>query len=156
MPISIVTSKKTSELKKVSAYTDDDSLTDDSLDDVPDELLDGELSADFVSVEDDDETFDEDSDEEDTKSFKFYQLISAYFQVCQAPTDQQIHALAEACGMSTDAFETEMYKVINIMISDDDSEPELKSMLTNLVNGGVEEFDPAEGEVDGEPDLSTL
>jgi hypothetical protein len=150
--------------RKVQA-ADDDLLVDDAEDELLDnseELTSLEADGDWVD-EDEDEDSDDDGGEEDLSdeeesTLKLYELLGSFYALNAEPTDEQFHALALSIGVTPEYLEEQQYKVMSVIMSDDPSafKDALKDSVSTANAEDTGEWLPAEGELDGEPDMSTL
>lgn len=156
------------ELARISAGGDDEEDSDDSVDL---DHLDVESDADaeddeggFLDEDDSEDESEEESeeDEEDQNNLaNLYDLLTAFFKINEAPTDPEFHALAQAIGMEPDDLEAVVYKVMSIMMSNDEAKENVQEAIDEVaedeaVESDVMPYSPAEAEEDGAPDLDTM
>lgn len=147
------------QLARISAGIEDDELEDEP------GFLDEEDSDEDEDLEDD-EDLEEESDEEEEDGEEadladHFDLLTAFFKICPAPNDQQFHYLAQAIGMAPEDLEAMVYKVMSIMLENDDSKGVIDEAIEDaegqdLQEADVEPYEPAEAEEDGVPDMDTL
>ena len=155
------------ELARISAGGDDEEDSDDSVNldtlDVESDAEDDEGGfLDEDDSEDDSEEEESEEDEEDQNNLaNLYDLLTAFFKINEAPTDPEFHALAQAIGMEPDDLEAVVYKVMSIMMSNDEAKENVQDAIDEVaedeaVESDVMPYSPAEAEEDGAPDLDTM
>ena len=154
------------ELARISAGGDDEEDSDDSVNldtlDVESDAEDDEGG--FLDEDDSEDESEEESeeDEEDQNNLaNLYDLLTAFFKINEAPTDPEFHALAQAIGMEPDDLEAVVYKVMSIMMSNDEAKENVQEAIDEVaedeaVESDVMPYSPAEAEEDGAPDLDTM
>jgi hypothetical protein len=91
---------------------------------------------------------------------KFYNLILSFLAINSSPRDEQVHSLAEACGIDHEVLEGHIYSLLAWMTEDgslsDEGRAELMAALNCTENGEILDASvehPEEGEFDGLPDI---
>ena len=151
------------ELARISAGGDDEEDSDDSVDL---ETLDVESDAEgdeggFLDEDDSEEEESEEDEEDQNNLANLYDLLTAFFKINESPTDPEFHALAQAMGMEPDDLEAVVYKVMSIMMSNDEAKENVQDAIDEVaedeaVESDVIPYSPAEAEEDGAPDLDTM
>jgi hypothetical protein len=148
--------------RKVQA-ADDDLLLDDTEDELLDsseELTSLEADGDWVAEGEgeEEEGSEEDLSDEEESTLKLYELLGSFYALNAEPTDEQFHALALSIGVTPEYLEEQQYKVMSVIMSDDPSafKDALKDSVSTANADDAGEWLPAEGELDGEPDPSTI
>ena len=151
------------ELARISAGGDDEEDSDDSVDL---ETLDVESDAEgdeggFLDEDDSEEEESEEDEEDQNNLANLYDLLTAFFKINESPTDPEFHALAQAIGMEPDDLEAVVYKVMSIMMSNDEAKENVQDAIDEVaedeaVESDVIPYSPAEAEEDGAPDLDTM
>lgn len=96
---------------------------------------------DFFAEEDEDEDHEDSPEEqmeeileessEDQPELLFYDLLASFFKLNPSPTDDQVHALAEALGMEEDDLEAIIYQILSVMLEDENLNEESRGLISS-------------------------
>jgi hypothetical protein len=116
---------------------DDLNLTEEDLRDVESPLLGSDIEDLNEDLNDDDDDDDEDEDDDDEdgddEDLRMFDLLSAFLKLNNSPSDDQFHALAESLGIDHEKLEESVFRLISIMLEDEDIEEDTRRILSALI-----------------------
>jgi hypothetical protein len=106
-------------------------ITAEDLGDVDSDLLGDEIN------EDEDESDEEGNDDEDegenSQDLKMFDLLSSFLSLNPSPSDEQFHSLADALGLPHEELEAHIYRLVGVMLEDDDIEDDTREILSSFI-----------------------
>ena len=98
-----------------------------------DELSDSYSEEDEDEEEEDDEEDEEDEDDPEDSDLRMFDLLSAFLKLNNSPSDDQFHALAESLGIDHEKLEESVFRLISVMLEDEDIEEDTRRILSSLI-----------------------
>lgn len=105
-------------------------ITAEDLGDAESDLLGEELGEDEG---DEDENDDEEDHGENSADLKMFDLLSSFLALNPSPSDEQFHSLAAALGLPHEELEAHIYRLVGVMLEDDDIEDDTREILSSFI-----------------------